>query len=106
MKTFAFVIAVALVSATAVSPALAQAAAATGTLPARISTTDTDLGTMLENPAAKAVLLKHIPALIANDQIDMARSMTLRQLQSYVSDQLTDDTLAKIDSDLAKLPAK
>lgn len=70
------------------------------------NTADTDLGTLIDNPATKAVLSKYIADMISNPQIDMARSMTLRQMQSYAADRLTDDTLAKIDADLAKIPAK
>ena len=73
---------------------------------AHYTTTETMLGTLLDDPAAKAVLEKYIPTLIKNEQIDMARGMTLKLLQSYVAESLTDDTLAKIDADLAKLPAK
>ena len=83
----------------AAAPALADAAK-----PA-YSTADTDLGTLLDNPATKAVLMKYIPAMISNPQIDMARSMTLKQLQSYAADALSDATLAKIDTDLAQIPA-
>ncbi|MDE2442365.1 MAG: hypothetical protein KGP14_15215 [Betaproteobacteria bacterium] len=79
------------------APAVAKAA---------YSTADSDLGTLLDNPATKAVLSKYIAEMISNPQIDMARSMTLRQLQSYAGDKLTDDTLAKIDAELAKVPAK
>ncbi|MDE2403174.1 MAG: hypothetical protein KGM17_00475 [Sphingomonadales bacterium] len=83
----------------------AEAPAATAAKPG-FSTADTDLGTLLDNPATKAVLSKYIADMISNPQIDMARSMTLRQLQSYAGDKLTDDTLAKIDAELAKVPAK
>jgi para-nitrobenzyl esterase len=64
----------------------------------------TDLGTLLEDPGAKAVLVKYIPALVGNDQIQMARAMTLKQLQQYAGDMLTDETLGKIQMDLDKLP--
>jgi len=69
------------------------------------STEDTDLGTLLDNAATKAILQKYIPDMISNPQIDMARSMTLKQLQSYAGDKLTDEALAKIDADLSALPA-
>ncbi len=62
--------------------------------------------TALITPAAKAVLEKHIPALVSNPQIEMARSMTLKQIQGFAGDALTDAKLADIDADLAKLPAK
>ncbi len=68
---------------------------------AKFNTTDTDLGTLLDNAATKAVLMKHIPEMVSNAQIDMARSMTLKQLQSYAGEALTDAKLASIDADLA-----
>jgi hypothetical protein len=82
------------------SPPPASAAAA------HYTTQDTDLGTLLDDPAAKAVLLKYIPTIINNDQIDQARSMTLKSLQGYAGDTLTDKALADIDAEFAKLPAK
>ena len=90
-----------LIAVVAPSVAFAQAAPAA----AKLTTEDTDIATLLANPAAKAVLTKHIPSIVGNDQINMAGSMTLRALQSY-SPELTDDVLNKIDADLAKLPAK
>lgn len=79
------------------------AAAATG---GHYTTADTDLGTLLDDPAARAVLMRHIPAVISSEQINMARSMTLRGLQAYAGEALTDETLAAIDRDLAALPAR
>lgn len=66
----------------------------------------TDIGTLLDDPAAKAVLDKHIPGFSANPQIDMARSMTLKVVQQYSPDTLTDQALAAIQADLGKLPKK
>ena len=96
--------------------ALAVAAAAVSTDPAfaadpapaaapalALSTTDTTIGDLLDNPAAKAVLAKHIPEMISNAQIDMARSMTLKQIQGFAGEALTDEVLAKIDIDLAAI---
>lgn len=70
------------------------------------TTANTDIGTLLDNPDARAVLDKHVPQLVANEQIALARSMTLKQIQSFASEILTDEALAKIDADLAKLPKK
>ena len=78
-------------------PAFAQAAT--------YSTESTEIGTLLDDPAAKAVLDKHVPALSGSDQIDMARAMTLKAVQQYAPDDLTDKQLADIDADLAKLKA-
>jgi len=77
--------------------------AQTPAAPARYSTADTELGTLLDDPAAKAVLDKDIPGLTSNDQVDMARGMTLKAMQQYAPDTLTDATLAKVDVDLAKV---
>lgn len=63
----------------------------------------TPLGTILDDPAAKEVLERHIAAVIHSDQINMARGVTLEALQSYVP-QLTDAMLQQIDSELAALP--
>ena len=59
-----------------------------------------------DDPAAKAVLERYIPALVSSPQIAMARSMALKQLQQYAADTLTDETLGKIQYDLSKLPLK
>lgn len=93
-------------AAFAQSTPAAPAAPAAAAGKAAFSTTDTDLGVLLDNPDTKAVLTKHIPAMVNNEQITMARSMTLRSLQQYAADTLTDPTLAAIDADLAKVLAK
>lgn len=83
------------------APASTAPAPAAG---AKYSTADTDLGTLLDDPAAKAIVEKHIPGLTTNDQVDMARSMTLKAVQQYAPDSVTDTRLAAIDADFAKLP--
>lgn len=96
-------IAAAMAAAALATPALA-AEQATAAAPApAYSTAETDVGTLLDNPATKAILAKHIPEMIGNPQIDMARAMTLKQMQGFAPDQLTDELLAKIDADLAAL---
>lgn len=69
------------------------------------STAETDIGTLLDNPATKAVIDKHMPGFSGNPQIDMARAMTLKQIQQFAGDQITDEVLAKVDADLAGIPA-
>lgn len=81
------------------SPVMAEATAPTG-----FSVETTDLGTLLDNAGAKAVLVKHLPDLVSNEQIQMARAMTLKQLQGFAGDALTDQKLAAIQADLDKLP--
>lgn len=87
--------------ATEVAPA---GAGADAPAVAAFSTAETSIGTLLDNPQTKAVLEKHIPAFVANPQIAMARSMTLKQIRSFAADVLTDEVLARIDVDLATLP--
>jgi hypothetical protein len=65
------------------------------------SVTDSTIGALLDNPAAKAVLAKYVPAMLTNPQLDMARSMTLPQIQGFAGDLLNNDVLAKIAADLA-----
>lgn len=94
-----------------VAPTLASAQAMSSAAPvtattATYSTKDTQLGVLLDDPAAKAVLGKQIPDLIGNEQITMARGMSLKALQNYAGDMLSDEKLAAIDADLAKLPVK
>lgn len=70
-----------------------------------LSTATSTIGDLLANPAAKAIIDKHMPGFSTNPQVDMAKTMTFKQIQSYAPDQMSDATLAKIDADLAKLPA-
>ena len=88
------------------TPALAQASTDAPSAPAatvKYSTAETDLGTLLDDPAAKAIVEKHIPGLTTNDQVDMARGMTLKAIQQYSPEEVTDARLGAIDTDLAKL---
>lgn len=102
-KTFALALLAAVLSPGGATAQTTPAPAA----PAPVySTDDTDIGTLLDDPAAKAILDKHIPGFSANPQIDLARSLTLKAVQQYASDKLTDEALAKVDADLAKLPVK
>jgi len=92
-------------------PAAAFAQTAPATAPAAAAATgysveDTDIGTLLDDPAAKAVIDKHIPGFSTKDQIDMARSMTLKGIQQYAPDMVTDKVLSDIQVDLSKLPVK
>lgn len=81
----------------------AAAAAPAASAKPKYTAEDTELGTLLDDPAAKAIIAKHIPGLVDNDQIEMARSMTLKSIQQYAPDDVTDERLAAIDADLAKL---
>jgi para-nitrobenzyl esterase len=104
MKKLAIALPFALLAA---SPLAAQTSQPAPTAPAQsgYSSASTPVGAMLDDPAARAVLDKHIPGLSSSPQIDMARAMTLKQMQQYAP-QITDDMLKAIDADLAALPKK
>lgn len=106
MKINALVIAAALVIAPAAAMAQSAPAASEQKAPAAYSTAETTVGEILDDAAAKAVIDKYVPGFSSNDQVEMARGMTLRDVQQYAPTELSDEVLAKIDADFAKLPPK
>ncbi len=70
------------------------------------TTADTDIGTLIDTPETRAILDKILPGFASNDQVSMARPMTLRAIQQYAADTITTEKLDQIDAELAKLPAK
>ena len=101
--TLAAALALATSSTTAFGQAAPGATAATDT---HYSTAATDIGTLLDDPAAKAIVFKNIPLMAKSDKIDMARSMTLKDMQQYSPDAVSDKVLAEIDAEFSQLPAK
>jgi hypothetical protein len=49
------------------------------------------------------VLDKHFPGMSSDQQIGMAKGMTLRAVQSFAPGQFTDEALDAVDADLAAL---
>jgi para-nitrobenzyl esterase len=98
-----------LLAALVLSAPIVSAVAQLPTAPAsaqHYSTSTTDIGTLIDDPAAHAIVDGHLPGVLSGDQIDMARSMTLEAVQQFAPDQITDKALADIDAELAKLPPK
>jgi hypothetical protein len=93
---------------TASSSPTASSTAAPTAVPAgkTYTTAETPIGDLLADPAAKAVLDKDLPGFSSNPNIGKASSMTLRQLQPFAHDKITDQVLSEIDADFAKLPPK
>jgi hypothetical protein len=86
-------------------PALAADAAAAR--PAHYSVATTPVGKMLDDPAADAILKKLIPTVYANEMFHtMGRDSTLKAIQQYEPEALNDASLAKIQAELDKIPAK
>jgi hypothetical protein len=80
-------------------------AAAAPAAKAAYSTTDTDIGTLIDTATTRPILDKFLPGLSTNDQISMARSMTLRAIQPMAGDKISAESLDKMDVELAKVPA-
>lgn len=70
------------------------------------TTATTDIGSLMDDPDAHAIVEKYIPGFFESDQIDLARNMTLKDVQQYAPDKVTDKVLADIDIEFAKLPPK
>ena len=75
--------------------------------PAHYSVPDTLVGKLLDDPAATEVLKKLIPTVYANEMFKTAgRDLTLKGVQQYEPEALSDENLAKIQAELNKIPAK
>lgn len=102
MRTFLAALAFATtgLAATAI-PATAQQAPA----PAQhYSVQTTQVGTLLDDPRAKAILERMIPTVYANEMFQtMGRSQTLKSIQQYEPVALSDAVLASIQAELDKL---
>ena len=70
----------------------------------RYNSLTTPIGELLDDATARAVLQKHIPAVIGNSQIGMARGATLEALQAFAPQPLTPAVMQAIDAELATLP--
>jgi para-nitrobenzyl esterase len=67
------------------------------------NTNETDIGTLLDDPAARAIVDKHLQGFASSGQMDAVRGMTLKALQQYAPDKISDQALTEIDMELAKL---
>ena len=72
----------------------------------RYSTADTKIGSLLADPAAKAVLDKYFPGVSSDKRIGMAKAMTLRAVQKFAPDKFTTEALDAADAELASLPVR
>jgi Flp pilus assembly protein TadD len=103
MKHLIAATAAAALALAATGPAFAAETAPASAQAPKFSTNTTTIGDLIDNPATKAVLVKHVAPLIENPQIEMARPMTLKQVQGFAGDALSDEVLARIDADLAAI---
>lgn len=98
----AYIIAAALLTPIALTSLVAHGESPATQAAQKYTTADTDIGTLLDDPDARAILDKHLPGFTADSQVDMARGMTLKGIQPY-AENITDTVLAAIDADLAAM---
>ena len=69
----------------------------------KFSTTSSTIGAILDNEEAKAAFIKAFPEVADNPQLDAAREMTLQDVKGYAPDIFSDEKLAALDAELAKI---
>lgn len=69
------------------------------------STADTPVSTLLADPAALEILRRHAPVFANSSRAAMLGNDSLKAIQGYAHTILTDEVLARIDAEFAKLPA-
>jgi para-nitrobenzyl esterase len=90
---------------TMIVPASAADAAAAPS--AHYSVSTTLVGKLLDDPAANALLKKMIPTVYANEMFHSSgRELTLKDIQQYEPEALSDANLVKLQAELDKIPAK
>jgi hypothetical protein len=67
---------------------------------AKFSVEETTIGEILESEQAKSAMIEVFPEFSNTAQLQMAAGMTLKQIQAYSSDVITDEKLAKLDKAL------
>jgi len=67
-------------------------------------TVDATIGELLDNPAAREVLKRQVPVIVASPQIEQARGQSLRGIAVYAPTLLTEAKLKAIDEELARTP--
>ena len=109
MRRLLLTVAVASLAGSALTlPAAIAGAEDTNTAQAtHYSVSKTLVGTLLDDPAAVEILKRLIPTVYSNDQFQAAgRTLTLKDIQQYEPEALSDENLAKIQAEFDKIPEK
>ncbi len=105
MKTTAF--AAVLLIAGAASPAFADghnhAEHAAAQAPKAALSVDAPIATLMADAKAAAVLEKHLPGIATHPAYEQFKDMSLVQVQPWSAGMITDETIAKVKEDLAKI---
>lgn len=83
-------------AASAQTPAPAAPAAAKLTI-------DSSIETIAADPKGKAILDAQFPGMLAHETYPMFKGMSLKQVQPYAQGKITDEQVAKVAAELAKL---
>lgn len=85
---------------------IAATAADTGAVAATTAakfTIDTPIQDIVANEQGKAVIERNFPGLIARPEYEMFKAISLKALQPYSNGKITDEMLAKTQSELAAI---
>ncbi len=65
--------------------------------------TDSKLGDLLDNPATKEILEKHMPGVSNHPQLAMGRGFSLKVVAQFAAGQITPEMLTAVEADLVAL---
>jgi hypothetical protein len=103
---YKYILGAALVAASSALPVAAETAGSQAVTKAVYSTATTPIGTLMDDPVAKAILARHLPAVVSNPQFEMARGMTLVDIAPMSGGVITEVAMKAINQDLrAAAPA-
>lgn len=86
------------------TPLAASAQTAPAPAPAAVKLTiDSSIETIAADPKGKVILDATFPGMLAHDSYPMFKSMSLKQVQPYAQGRITDEQVAKVAAELAKL---
>ena len=90
----------------AANPAVPKAPTPATSVKQPLSTATTSIGALLLNPAAKAIVDKHVPGLTQSPVLAAAKSLTLTEVQAFAPTVITDERLAAIEAEFRSLGPK
>jgi hypothetical protein len=70
--------------------------------PAKL-TIDSSIETIAADPKGKAILDATFPGMLAHESYPMFKGMSLKQVQPYAGGKMTEEQVAKVAAELAKL---
>ncbi len=84
-------------------PAMGSAQAPAAAPVAARPTIDSTIEAIAADPQGKAILDAQFPGMMAHESYPMFKGMSLKQVQPYSGGRITDEQVAKVAAELAKL---